>query len=71
MKLFCKVFNLTDQLNQLYVYSSTGDSEAPYRTIPATEVLANNPNFTIEEVDLRPDYYSEPRRVLLGLQVKF
>jgi len=71
VKLFCKVFNLTDQLNQLYVYSSTGDSEAPYRTIPATEVLANNPNFTIEEVDLRPDYYSEPRRVLLGLQVKF
>ncbi len=71
VKLSCKVFNLTDQLNQLYVYSSTGDSEAPYRTIPATEVLANNPNFTIEEVDLRPDYYSEPRRVLLGMQIKF
>ncbi|MEA3286057.1 MAG: TonB-dependent receptor [Candidatus Marinimicrobia bacterium] len=71
VKLFCKVFNLTDQLNQRYVYSSTGNSEAPYRTIPATEVLTHNPNFTIAEVDLRPDFYSEPRRVLVGIQVKF
>jgi len=71
MKLYCKIFNLTDQLNQLYVYSSTGTSESPYRTIPATYVLSQNPNFTADEVDLRPDYYSEPRRVLLGMEVQF
>jgi len=71
MKLFCKIFNLTDQLNQIRVYSSTGNSEAPYRTIPATFVLSQNPNFTAGEVDLRPDYYSEPRRVLLGIQLQY
>ncbi len=71
MKLYCKVFNLTDQLNQRYVYASTGNSESPYRTIPAAYVLSQNPNFTAQEVDLRPDYYSEPRRVLLGIEIQF
>lgn len=71
MKLYCKIFNLTDRLNNRHVYSSTGNSVEPFRTPPAAYVLSQNPNFTKDEVDLRPDFYSEPRRVLIGLQYKF
>ncbi|RKY55469.1 MAG: hypothetical protein DRP96_12465, partial [Candidatus Neomarinimicrobiota bacterium] len=71
IKLYCKIFNLTDRLNELRVYSSTGNAKHPYRTLPNIEVLLNNPNFTLEEVDLRPDYFSSPRRVVIGLNIDF
>ena len=71
IKLFCMIFNLTDRLNELRVYSSTGDANHPYRTIPNTEVLLNNPNFSLDEVDLRPDFYSSPRRIIFGLNIDF
>lgn len=71
LNLFCKIFNLTDHLNELRVYSSTGNARHPYRTIPNMEVLQNNPNFTVDEVDLNPTYYSNPRRILFGISLDF
>ncbi len=71
VKLFCKVFNLTDRLNQRYVYSSTGNADFPYRSYAETEILRQNPNFTLDEIDLRPDFYSEPRKVVVGVGLEF
>jgi len=71
IKLFCKIFNLTDRLNELRVYTSTGNASHPYRTLGSSELLMNDPNFTVKEIDLRPDYYSQPRRVVVGLNIDF
>lgn len=71
IKLFCKVFNLTDRLNERYVYSSTGNADFPYRAYAEQQILEMNPNFSINEIDLRPDFYSEPRKVVLGASFEF
>ncbi|MBL1213019.1 MAG: TonB-dependent receptor [Ignavibacteriae bacterium] len=71
IQLFCKVFNLLDGLNARYVYSSTGNPEAPYRSSVSNEIVKLNPNFTKAEIDNRPDFYQEPRRVLLGVKLDF
>ena len=71
IKLYCKVFNLTDRLNERYVYAGTGRAGYNYRTMADRDLLLRNPNFTIEQIDLRPDYYSEPRRVILGFSMDF
>ncbi len=71
LKLFCKIFNLTDRLNELYVYSSTGSASEPYRTRTEHDLLVRNPNLSINEIDLRPDFYSEPRRIIIGFSVDF
>ncbi|MEO8399795.1 MAG: TonB-dependent receptor, partial [Ignavibacteriaceae bacterium] len=71
LRIFCKVFNLTDRLNELYVYSSTGTASEPYRTKTQRDLLVQNPNLSIDEIDLRPDFYSEPRRVIIGFSVDF
>ena len=71
MKLFVKAYNILDRLNADRVYSSTGNAKHPYRTIGETEVLLQNPNFSLQEIDLRPDFYTEPRRIIAGLEFKF
>ncbi len=70
-RLFAKAFNVLDRLNARQVYSSTGNAFHPYRTIGETEIVRQNPNFSIEEIDLRPDFFEEPRRVIVGLEVEF
>lgn len=71
IQLFVKVFNLLDALNSRYVYSSTGSSDTPYRSYYTQEQVSNNPNFSLSEIDNRPDYYLEPRRILLGFKIEF
>ena len=71
MKLFAKAYNVLDRLNADRVYTSTGNAAHPYRTIGETEVLLQNPNFTLHEIDLRPDFYSEPRRIIAGIELGF
>lgn len=71
IQLFVKVFNLLDELNSRYVYSSTGFSDAPYRSSITLRQTENNPNFTLAEIDNRPDYYLEPRRILVGFKFEF
>jgi len=70
-RLFCKVYNVLDRLNERRVYSSTGTAEFPYRSNAEWEILRRNPNFTPQEIDLRPDFYTQPRRIIFGLSVKF
>ncbi len=70
-RLICKIFNLTDRQSEKYVYSSTGTADFPYRTNVEWQLLKRNPNFTLNEIDLRPDFYTEPRRILIGFSMDF
>lgn len=71
IKLYCQIYNLTDQLNERYVYASSGRADYPFRNATELQLLKQNPNFTVEEIDLRPNYYSEPRKVLIGFSLDF
>ncbi len=71
LQVFCKVFNLLDGLNARYVYASTGNPEEPYRSSVSNEIVNLNPNFTKQEIDNRPDFYLEPRKVLFGVKFEF
>jgi outer membrane receptor protein involved in Fe transport len=70
-RIYAKGFNVLDRLNAKSVYSSTGNAFHPYRTLGEAEVLAMNPNFSSAEVDLRPDYFDPPRRIILGIDLRF
>ena len=73
--LFVKVDNIFDHLNETSVYSSTGSAEYNAR-LPESEQLlldqlAAEGHFSLNEVDLRPNYYSSPRKVQVGLEIGF
>ena len=70
-RVYAKAFNVLDRLNPKSVYTSTGNPFQPYRTLGEAEVLRQNPNFTIDEVDLRPDFLDPPRRIIIGLDITF
>jgi outer membrane receptor protein involved in Fe transport len=77
MTIFMKVFNLFDTLNERYVYDDTG--RATYTLLalegPAQEVdklAASVPGVhTADEYFVRPQYYSPPREVRVGMSVEF
>ncbi len=71
VKLFVKAYNILDRLNADLVYTSTGNPQHPFRTIGEAEILLQNPNFSLREIDLRPDFYAEPRRVIAGITFSF
>ncbi len=67
LSLFMKVYNLFDKMNEINVYTSTG--RAGYTLIPSPgRVRGVN---TLEEYLIRPNFYTPPRRVILGLSVDF
>jgi hypothetical protein len=68
---FLRVFNLLDLDNPRGLYSDTGD---PYFTFGLLEARKVNPRLyynTLEELYLNPGFFSEPRRVELGLSYNF
>lgn len=71
VKFFARGYNMLDRLNAQSVYSSTGTPFHPYRTPGEAEVLLQNPNFSVDEIDLRPDFFQAPRRIVLGMTVGF
>ncbi len=64
--VFIKVFNILDRKNELLVYSDTG--RAGHTIRPRTSVKGVN---TLNDFRNRPDFYSEPRRIILGASVGF
>ena len=73
--IFLKVDNIFNHLNQNFVHSSTGRADEIAR-LPEVENLLierlrQEGQFTLHEVDVRPEYFSKPRRVQLGLEVLF
>jgi len=69
--LFLRVFNLFDVKSQLRVYETTGKADRRFRRPTQAVVDAANPLFTLQEIDNRPSWYSEPRRVQLGMSIEF
>lgn len=61
---FIRVYNLFDRMNERNVYTDTG--RAGYTLNPYTDIRGVN---TAEEYLNRPDFYGEPRRVQLGVEV--
>jgi outer membrane receptor protein involved in Fe transport len=67
---FVRAFNLLDRLNEQDIFSDTG--RAGY-TLAPLYVGGLHPRGinTLDQYFTRPDFYSEPRRVQLGLELKF
>ena len=76
LRAFAKVFNVLDRLNQRFVFDDTGSalyslkeqrnlhaSWRPYYGMPGIH--------TLEEWDTRPQYFSAPRSIRLGLTFAF
>lgn len=67
--LFVKIYNLFDRKNELDVYSDTG--RAGYslvsQYIGERRAIVN----TLDEWLTRPDFYSEPRKILIGFDLEF
>lgn len=66
--LFMNVYNLFDIKNEDYVFSDTG--RATYSLTPTYTTDRPGPN-SISDYFIRPDYYSAPRSVRLGVAVNF
>ena len=66
--LYLKIYNLLDRLNENNVFLDTG--RAGY-TLEPLYVGGTQPRGinTLDQYFIRPDYYSEPRRVQLGLEI--
>ena len=74
-RLFLRVYNLFDNLNQNNVFAVTGkateNARLPINEQIQSKFLQRGGQFTMEEWDNRPHWFSEPRRIQLGLQVIF
>lgn len=72
---FLKIDNLFDHLNHNSVHASTGRADQVAR-LPENQqllldTLAQEGLFNIAEYDVYPGYYSDPRRVQVGLEISF
>jgi outer membrane receptor for ferrienterochelin and colicin len=69
--LSLKVLNLFDQRNEINVYGQTGRAFAtPAQLGLAASETGGRVN-TIASYLLRPDFYSEPREIQLGLEINY
>ncbi|RMF61688.1 MAG: TonB-dependent receptor, partial [Bacteroidetes bacterium] len=65
--LFTRIFNVFDAQNEVHVFTDTGRAFPNLRFFPGEPQGLN----TKEEFFRRPDFYSAPRQVTLGLQLRF
>ncbi|RMD93965.1 MAG: TonB-dependent receptor [Calditrichaeota bacterium] len=63
VKVFLRVFNLFDAKNPVIVYGDSGKADF---TLNELQAISADPTWF-----LRPDFYSEPRRIQLGANVSF
>ncbi|MFH1197564.1 MAG: TonB-dependent receptor [bacterium] len=66
--IFCRVYNLLDTKNEIGVYSDTG--RAGYSLISRYTPEYQGPN-SLTEYLTNPSMYSEPRRIVLGINYNF
>jgi outer membrane receptor protein involved in Fe transport len=67
--VFAKIYNLFDTANELTVYDDTG--RAGYTLDETRAQSAPRGINTIQEYFSRPDFYSAPRQVLVGVSLDF
>jgi len=70
VSLFVKVFNLFDRRNEVTVYGETGRATASTASLGIGEVSGDRIN-PVSAYIVRPDFYSEPREIQLGLEINF
>lgn len=66
---FIKIYNLFDRDNEINVYDDTG--RAGYSLV--SQYIGERRSYvnSLDEWLQRPDYYSEPRKILIGFDVEF
>ncbi len=70
--IFLRAFNLLDSRNEVFVYGQTGRATAtPDQLGVGGGITGINRINTVDEYIVRPDFYSEPRSVQVGLDVNF
>jgi hypothetical protein len=69
--LFARCFNLFDTANHLEVFPSTGFADRTFRWPEQERIDRANGVYGLNEVDGRPHWFSEPRRVQFGLAIEF
>ena len=71
MSLSMNVYNLFDFRNELTVFSDTGRST--YSLVPTYTPQYSSPTAynSLDQYLIRPDYYSSPRQIKIGLSVSF
>lgn len=73
--VFLRIYNVLDHLNEKYVYSTTGratyQARLPIDEKIALEMLQRGGQFTMKEWDNRPSWFSQPRRIQVGLAMRF
>lgn len=68
MSIFAKIYNLFDTENELNVFTDTGRANYSLQAGLAGRPRGIN---SIEEYYTRPDFYSAPRQVVVGLEFSF
>lgn len=66
--VFLRVYNLFDRKNELNVYSDTGRATYSYEAGRSGTIYGVN---SLAEYLARPDFYTEPRQVILGISLEF
>ncbi len=75
--IFLKVYNLFDTLNERYVFDDTGRATYTFYNRVTGEPQSFKNHYgepgvhTYDEYNIRPNYYSSPRTLLLGLSLDF
>lgn len=67
---FVRVFNLFDRLNEKDVFTDTGRAGYTLAPLYSGGVRPRGLN-TLDQYFVRPDFYSEPRRIQIGFEMDF
>jgi len=67
---FFRVFNLFDRLNEKEVFADTGRAGYTLAPLYMGGLRPRGLN-TLEQYFIRPDFYSEPRRIQFGIEFGF
>ena len=67
LSIYTRVFNVLDTHNEVEIYSDTGRAFPNLRFLPGEPQGLNTKDAYLE----RPDFYSAPRQVTLGMAVRF
>jgi len=67
---FVRVFNLFDRLNEKNVFTDTGRAGYTLAPLYVGGLRPRGLN-TLDQYFIRPDFYSSPRRVQIGLELEF
>ena len=64
---YLKIYNLFDRKNMKEVYRSSGSADYDYDMAFQTYIGIKD----VEEWTIQPNYYDEPRKVIIGCSISF